>query len=233
MVVFDLDDTLYKEADYVASGCRAVADAAAQAGLLEVADAYRITLSPENPANRFDRLIAAIAARNGREAAEAFNIAHILNIYRQHLPSIELPESSRRLLDGLQARSVKMGIITDGRSFGQWAKINALGLTDYCSRENILISEEHGHDKHSPDMFQLMMERNPAESQFVYIGDNPKKDFYWPNKLGWQTVMLLDNGRNIHNQAEVLKSITSPDFLAQTSIADIALILFHNQYYVK
>jgi putative hydrolase of the HAD superfamily len=63
------------------------------------------------------------------------------------------------------------------------------------------------------------MQRNPDEKRFVYIGDNPKKDFYWANRLGWTTIMLLDNGRNIHHQAEVIASLENPhEYLAQYTI---------------
>lgn len=31
-------------------------------------------------------------------------------------------------------------------------------------------------------------------------GDNLRKDFITPNKLGWKTICLLDDGRNIHRQ---------------------------------
>ncbi|WP_368336625.1 hypothetical protein [Parabacteroides merdae] len=39
-----------------------------------------------------------------------------------------------------------------------------------------------------------------ADAEFVYIGDNLRKDFITPNKLGWKTICLLDDGRNIHRQ---------------------------------
>jgi putative hydrolase of the HAD superfamily len=40
------------------------------------------------------------------------------------------------------------------------------------------------------------------ESDFIYyyIGDNPQKDFLVPNQLGWESVCLLDDGSNIHEQ---------------------------------
>jgi putative hydrolase of the HAD superfamily len=33
------------------------------------------------------------------------------------------------------------------------------------------------------------------------MADNLKKDFITPNFLGWKTVGLLDNGKNIHYQS--------------------------------
>ena len=39
-------------------------------------------------------------------------------------------------------------------------------------------------------------------NNYYYIADNLKKDFITPNKLGWQTVGLIDNGLNIHVYSE-------------------------------
>ena len=35
---------------------------------------------------------------------------------------------------------------------------------------------------------------------YTYIGDNIIKDFISPNALGWRTICLKDDGRNIHQQ---------------------------------
>ena len=43
------------------------------------------------------------------------------------------------------------------------------------------------------------MDKYP-KAEFSYVGDNLKKDFVGANALGWQTVCLLDDGRNIHKQ---------------------------------
>lgn len=93
-----------------------------------------------------------------------------------------------------------MGIITDGRIISQSNKIKALGLHKYISNKNIIISEEIGYDKHHDNGFKLIMSSNANCNRFYYIGDNLTKDFYWPNKLGWTTICIRDNGQNIHQQ---------------------------------
>ena len=35
---------------------------------------------------------------------------------------------------------------------------------------------------------------------FVFVGDNPAKDFVVGNTMGYPTFMLMDDGRNIHKQ---------------------------------
>jgi putative hydrolase of the HAD superfamily len=42
----------------------------------------------------------------------------------------------------------------------------------------------------------------PAE-RYVYVGDNPAKDFIAPNQLGWITIGLRGNSRNIHTQTSI------------------------------
>ena len=212
MIVFDLDDTLYKEFAYVESGLKAVAADAEEAGVMPASDAYAMIKSAPDVASGFDRL-AAVALES--ETYELFDIQRMLAVYRYHVPEISLPSDSRKILDHLKEAQVNMGMITDGRSQTQRAKILALGLDAYFPADNILISEEVGTDKHWPAAYELMMRRNPSESSFTYIGDNPEKDFYWPNKLGWKTIMLIDKDRvNIHpqNLNEITGSFYNPQF---------------------
>jgi len=41
------------------------------------------------------------------------------------------------------------------------------------------------------------MRAHSGASRFVYVGDNPTKDFIAPNRLGWITVMVRHE-RNLH-----------------------------------
>jgi putative hydrolase of the HAD superfamily len=48
------------------------------------------------------------------------------------------------------------------------------------------------------------------------------KDFVWPNRLGWTTVQLLDNGRNVHSQTIQLPG---DDYRAQLTIDRFSKLL--------
>ena len=198
MIVFDLDDTLYKEREYVSSSFRAIAREAERRGILTYAEALSVLCGAPDGAAAFSGLAAEIAARApGCGMTEEW----MVNTYRTHTPEIALPAETVQLLDWLAARGVRMGLITDGRSNTQRAKIKALGLERYISPENMLISGETGYDKHHREPFGMLMERNPDEAEFVYVGDNPAKDFLWPNRMGWLTVQVDDSaGLNIHTQ---------------------------------
>jgi len=56
---------------------------------------------------------------------------------------------------------------------------------------------------------------------FYYIGDNPEKDFIAPNELGWTSICLLDDGKNIHKQ----NFNVSEEFLPKYRIKNIVELL--------
>ena len=122
-----------------------------------------------------------------------------MNVYRCHHPDIMLLDSVEDMLNKLKYQDVILGLITDGRSISQRNKIAALGLGRWFDEENIIISEEFGSEKTDERNFRYFMEHYPNCS-FTYVGDNPKKDFVIANSLGWMTICLLDDGRNIHKQ---------------------------------
>lgn len=205
VVVFDLDDTLCKEIEYLKSAYREIATYAAQMctgsgvsiQVLEV-KAYEAMME---------------AYHDGKNAFEALNaflgfelpIAELLQMYREHVPQISLEEDVRYTLDKLKAEGVLMGIVSDGRELTQWNKIKALGLTEWIDESCVIINSSQDCFKPNPCGYQRLVEAVVAIAQeeeisFTYIGDNLKKDFIWPKKNGWQTVCLRDDGRNIHLQ---------------------------------
>lgn len=240
VVVFDLDDTLYPEEDYVFSGFRAVAEsvaageaekgAAGESSAKSDAETFRIMkdayLSGKNAFDALARELglagtgakAGTGAETGAEAEK--NIAAWVDIYRTHLPEISLPADSLHTLQELQRRGVKLGIATDGRSLGQRLKIRALGLDALFQPENIYISGEHGHDKHDFEPFAWFVHRYPEARRFIYAGDNPDKDFLNPNLMGWTTVCVADRGRNIHPQRPQTPEEKNPQFTID-SLSDL------------
>lgn len=194
-VVMDLDDTLYKEREYVKSAFRHIATvaggndggAAAEVLYAEMWGAFC------KGKNAFDHAKEQLGL--------SLPIERLVEMYRTHTPDIVLPEASRLFLDSLEKAGAAMGIISDGRSTTQRNKIAALGLERYISPADVIISEEFGTEKPSGRNYRYFMERYPHISRFVFIGDNPAKDFIAPNKLGWSTIGLLDcDGQNIHPQ---------------------------------
>ena len=185
--VFDLDDTLYNEADYRKSGIASVADC-----LNSITGRKVDFLIDGVISNEDGDFLGEICRRldlpeNLKEA--------LLWQYRLHTPRISLAKEVKDLLDFLQEFSSGVSIVTDGRIISQRKKLIALGINHIPS----YISEEFGAVKPDPTRFELIERLNPR-CRFVYIGDNPQKDFITPKKMGWITFGLLDNGHNIHSQ---------------------------------
>jgi len=218
MFVSDLDDTLYSEIDFVNSGCRAIARQLSAEGFMSESDALGVIQRAGSIASGFDDL-ARIVAEKGR--GEAFGVERMLEIYRYHAPSIALRAEVKETFECLRAKGIGIGIITDGRSVTQHAKIKALGLDEFVCASDIVISEEIGADKNTDIPFRTLMSRHADEEKWLYIGDNPAKDFHWPNMMGWTTVMLENDGKNIPRQLPPLPA----EYMAQHSIASFADVL--------
>jgi len=181
-VIFDLDDTLYPEKQYVCSGYTAVA---AWLGELSYADKLWDYFLAGKPA------ITALLEETGHTDKEA----ECLKIYREHMPAISLYEGMADLLGKLKAANIKTGIITDGRPEGQKHKIIALGLENLV--DDIIITDELGgvqFRKPNDIAFRIMQTRwrVPYEN-LIYVGDNPVKDFQAPTQLGMQTLFFRNS----------------------------------------
>ena len=200
VICFDLDDTLYKEIDYLMSAYREVAEYAAGQCTGCSDSVYFLAIKAYN------RMLDAY--HQGLNAFEELNkflglelpVSDYLYIYRHHKPKIALSEDVVQTLDALKAEGVHIGLITDGRSIQQRNKIEALGLGRWIENADIVISEEFGSEKPALPNYEYFMKHYPECHDFTYVGDNPRKDFIAPNALGWQTVCLKDDGRNIHRQ---------------------------------
>lgn len=181
IVVFDLDDTLYAEMEFVRSAYRAIARKFGHHLLGPMMDA-------STPREAFD--------------STGLPIEELLPIYRNHFPDIRLPWQSLYTLVSLKKQGHRLGLISDGRSLTQRNKIRALGLERFIDPELIFISEEQGWDKMSGESFSKIMSLCGDSEKYMYIGDNPLKDFLPGNRLGWQTVCLLGgaNGENLFSQ---------------------------------
>lgn len=195
-VIFDMDDTLYKENRYRLSGFNAVADCFAAACRMTPGQLYQDLC--QDPSCAFEKIVAYSRINNC-----PVSISDQLAVYRSHRPDITLDNDASFVLDALKQRQVPVGLITDGRAIGQLNKIAALQLSKFISESYIIATVLHDTDKHSAQPFEMLRRRmaKAGVNRFVYVGDNPGKDFRHPNLMGWDSVMLRDVTRqNIHRQ---------------------------------
>lgn len=191
---FDLDDTLFSESDYVESGLRAAgALVDAEAPGAQPAGAWLVSLwRRERARDVFQQLL-----RERGLDAERW-LARLKNAYRAHQPEIQPRAGVPDALGGLLRRGAKLALVTDGDLEVQRRKWAALRLPFPFAP--VVFTDEKGRTywKPHPWAFELVMEAHPAAARFLYVGDNPDKDFLAPNRLGWTTVMVRDE-RNLHS----------------------------------
>lgn len=225
LVVFDLDDTLFRERDFCRSGFRHIlARVENEVGEIPGTvfdDMNRALTSRQNPFDVFESEIKPLYISQGLD----WNLDAFIADYRMHIPDINLAGGMLDILRNLQKRRVIMGIVTDGRSNSQRGKISALGLDEFIDRSNILISEETGFDKTSSEPFSFFVRKYPEANKFFYIADNPSKDFLQPNLLGWETVCVPTHPDNVHPCVYPEDDIYHPSHHIE-SLSEIIPIIF-------
>ncbi len=185
-LVFDLDDTLYPERDFVASGYRAVAQ--------HVADSYGCG---------FDHALSVMMAALGTLGRQgvfpallasfpdaSIPLDEVIEVYRRHSPTICLFPGYLGLLQELGLR-YRLGVITDGLPAVQQRKVKALGLGGLM--EKIIYTWEYGPEKEKPHplSFSLMLESLMADpGSVIFVGDNPAKDCRGAHSAGMRYAQI-------------------------------------------
>ncbi|MDC1540908.1 HAD-IA family hydrolase [Candidatus Pelagibacter ubique] len=200
VIVLDLDDTLYNELDYQISGFKEVIKC--------LKDNYKIKTNYQfihKCIRQKKNILEELCKKYGLKKSI---IKSLLWVYRLHKPRIYMKKNVKKSLNRLERMSSGVAILTDGRSISQRLKLQALGI---CHLP-MYISEDYIDKKPSIKRFKLIMKDMPAK-KYVYIGDNPLKDFLAPNKLKWLTIGIKGSKRNIYSQK--IKKINKeylPDF---------------------
>lgn len=193
VIVFDLDDTLYLERDYLLSGVAALSLwVAGRFGVEGFGDTARRLLGDGTHPRLFDAALEMM----GIVPTPAI-IAEMIGRYRAHEPRLSLAPDAARLLARL--RGLPLALVTDGHLAVQRAKVDALGLVSH-GFDPIICTDQWGRDswKPHPRAFEMIAARWPGE-RIAYIADNPAKDFVAPRSLGWCTVQI-DRPGSIHGR---------------------------------
>ncbi|HUU83756.1 MAG TPA: HAD family hydrolase [Phycisphaerae bacterium] len=192
-IVFDLDDTLYPERDFVFSAYRAVADAFARPLHVPFDLLQRMQELFDTPdRGRVFNVILAQAGVTGPRADAL--LADMIATYRTHEPRIRLHPDADHALTRFRAGH-RLGLISDGPLEMQKNKVGALGLPDRL--DEIILTDQWGREfwKPHPRAFEEMSQRlGLPPDQCAYVADNPAKDFVAPASLGWRTVCIRRPG---------------------------------------
>ncbi|WP_195467469.1 HAD-IA family hydrolase [Clostridium sp. D43t1_170807_H7] len=209
-VVFDLDDTLISEKEYIESGFNIISKEIAKRHNLYSERVYEkmINLFEDSSKNVFNRVLDYFSIKYSND-----EILDFINIYRNHKPNIKFYDDVIPTITALKEKEIKVGIITDGYKETQFKKIEVLGCMELF--DEIIITDEMGREFWKPNevSYKLMAERlNINLNEMIYVGDNVNKDFVTANKLGIETIHI-DRKNGIYSELDVPRG-----FLAKTKI---------------
>lgn len=197
-MIFDLDDTLYDESQYVRQAF------ANTAGYL----ACRLG-TPERKGEFYGHMLK-IVEQNGRgrvfdllceEAGVNLPIEELVEVYRSTRPFLKLYPDAEQILKLLEESGIKTGLVTDGCSRVQHEKIAALGLD--VRLDSVIATDDYGICKPQTTVYEKCLEAlDCVPGEAAYIGDNPRKDFIGARELGLITFRIIrDRGMYMDEQA--------------------------------
>jgi putative hydrolase of the HAD superfamily len=211
IVVFDLDDTLFPEEDYVLSGFRAVdAWLAKELQITGFRAQAEVFFRSGARGNIFDLALSHI----GVEADKTL-IDTLVQVYREHQPELRLFPDAEWAVHHF-AKQGLIALISDGYLIAQQNKFAALGIAPLFHTVVFSDALARAFWKPSPAPYEQVMAAIPRPAKdFVYVADNPRKDFLAPNRLGWKTMQILrPNG--VYFGVEV-----EPEYRAQRQISSL------------
>ena len=172
-VLFDLDDTLYDQRQFLDGAWRAVAARAALDGV----DRDRFESALRDLATHGSDRGHIIDLALARLGATSVAVPTLVAAFRSHAPEHLDPYPG--VTDALNdlSKRVPLGLISDGDPVIQRAKLDGLGLARFFT--SVVLSDEHGraHRKANPLPFRRALNELGVEAgDAVYIGDRPAKD---------------------------------------------------------
>lgn len=189
VIVFDLDDTLYDEIEYVKSCFKEVSNYFSYKFKIDKSLIYNYMIQDLETNGRgkiFDNMLENFKIYSKE------NIKKAILVYRTHKPNIVLPQESIEVLRYYNSLKIPIYIVTDGNKIVQNRKIEALGVRKYIKKD--FITHRYGikNSKPSTYCFEKIAKLEKVEyKDIVYIGDNPNKDFVNIKKLGFRTIRVL------------------------------------------
>ncbi|MGC9454506.1 MAG: HAD family hydrolase [Phycisphaerae bacterium] len=198
-IVFDLDDTLFAERDYIRSGYHAVAEHLRDTSGRD--EPFEQWLWKRFLAGQSDRAFDALNEQFDLGLSEE-GIRELVGVYRSHRPDITAYEGAAEMLARFRP-AYHLGLLSDGYMPAQRLKLSAIGLERFF--DAVVFTEELGREAWKPSEagFELISKQlDVPHKHCAYVADNPAKDFVAPNRLGWRTVQFLRPGQiHVHKPA--------------------------------
>lgn len=191
-LLFDLDDTLYAERQFVRSGfCVVAAEVESRFGVPR-----REALATLIGALRHGRRSRAIQELCSRHFLPSGVVPELVDTIRAHVPALRLPEATAATLIGARQAGWRLGVVTNGFSAIQARKASALGL--HTLVDAIVYANEWGSGAGKPERapFEAALAALAVSAgQAVFVGDDPRCDMFGARQAGLRTVWMCRSPR--------------------------------------
>ena len=207
-VIFDLDNVLFNEQDYIDAAYREIATFLSKHYHLPEEQVYQKLLNElRKKTTLYPHLFNDIIADFGLDKAI---LPYILKIYANTTVNIEPFPSAELLLKTLKKQKIKLGLLTNGNVETQRNKVRLLRIKKYFDTIKYASKNGKEDEKPNPKVYSITLKTlgsKPEET--ICIGDNPYTDFWGAKKLGIRTVRLLSGEfRNIKLSEEYEADLT-------------------------
>ena len=192
-VLFDFDDTLVDTRE----------------ALTRVSEHWFVTRPRENRPSTKDKFIADLQVTNSEQLSLWDFYARMLDIWPGCFESVEAALEAHSLvvpncvsihgrtgdlLRDLKDAGVPVGVVTNGPTEMQWAKVRNTGVADIV--DAVVVSEEFGVNKPDPAIFNHALSLIGASaSETLFVGDNTEADIGGASGVGMRTAWM-SHGRS-------------------------------------
>jgi putative hydrolase of the HAD superfamily len=195
-LICDLDDTLFDESTYVASGLRIVTQHMASrynANADVLYDVMRTDIARNGRGTAFNATLRAVGQPDDPVQVDA-----LVNLYRQHVPTITLYPDAARFLEELSRENphLKTALVTDGLPVMQRNKVAALGIAG-CFNTIVYCWDLAAPKPATVGLLQAVQSLGLEPSACAMIGDRVDHDMAPAKALGMHTIRVA-RGRYAH-----------------------------------
>ena len=153
----------------------------------------------------------ALCSLGFRVSPDNLKIKAALNVFfKDFIDALELRVGAKRLL--LQAQTLgKVGLISNFTYAPViYRSLRKVGINHFFNV--IVVSEENGHRKPSPEIFQNALDKlNIMPCEAVYFGDSPIEDIKGAKQVGLKTVFVPSQFNSLKDLKEKKQE---PDYIA-------------------
>lgn len=201
-IIFDLDNVLYDERDYIFAAFHSIALFLSKRCQLPKNMIYsKLVCDLEKKGSMYPRLFNEIINDLG---LKQILVQDILKLYATLDSKVELYPEVKSTLLTLRHLGLKLALVTNGGIQIQRNKIRLLRVEELFDTIVYARETRFGKEKPHPEAFSAALNYlSVGADEALCVGDNPHTDFWGPKQMGMRTVRIFcGEFKDVHLRAE-------------------------------